>query len=571
VKVGYVNGEFVINPTYKEIEESRFSLVVAGTRNGVIMLEGEVKEVPEELFFRAIEFGYKALLPIIDLQDELRAKCGKEKRQVQLYELPSELYEEVKQLALDRIKGINLIPRKEERIEEMETLVKELEERFQDRYTTQDIREALYKIQKEEVRRYAFEENKRVDGRTFDELRPISCQVGVLPRTHGSALFTRGQTQSLAVTTLGTPADEQLIDALEGEFFKKFMVHYNFPPFSVGEIKPMRGPGRREIGHGALAEKALKAVMPTEEEFPYTVRVVSDILESNGSSSMATVCGGSLALMDAGVPVKAAVARVALGLFKEGDKEIILTDIAGLEDHYGDMDFKIAGTRKGITAVQLDLKIDGISLDLINKILDQAKKARFQILDVMDSVLDKPRDQISPYAPRICTLQMEPDKIALMIGPGGRNIRKIINETGAKFDIEEEGIVHISAENDEKLKAALEMVKELTKDVEVGQIYTGKITRIASFGAFCEIAPGREGLIHISEISNRYVANIEDFVKVGDEVKVKVIGVDDLGRIQLSLKQVQEPAPEGQPVTNPHPRPRRPGRKPPQRGPFKRR
>lgn len=540
VKMGYINGEFVLNPTYHQLEESIFTLVVAGTRNGIIMIETEAREVSEEIYLSALESGYKSLLPIIELQEELRVKCGKQKRKVELFELNSQLMESIKKDVLHRVQEINLMTSKEERIEAMEILCKQLSEKYSEEYSPEEIKQALHEVQKEEVRKYTIHNKRRVDGRGFDELRPISCKVGVLPRTHGSALFTRGQTQSLAVTTLGTPADEQMIEALEGEMFKKFMVHYNFPPFSVGEIKPLRGPGRREIGHGALAEKALRAVMPSEEEFPYTVRVVSDILESNGSSSMATVCGGSLSLMDAGVPVKASVAGVALGLFKESSEEILLMDIAGLEDHYGDMDFKIAGTRNGITAVQLDLKIDGISVDLISQALKMAREARYQILDIMETVIDKPRGTISPYAPRITTLQLPPEKIALIIGPGGRMIRKLINETGAKFDIEEDGQVHISADNEDSLNKAISAVNNLIRDVEVGEIYDGKITRVTNFGAFCEVLPGKEGLIHISEISNRYVSAVEDFVKVGDEVKVKVIGIDDLGRIQLSLKQAQE-------------------------------
>lgn len=540
VKIAYLDDKFILNPTYKQIEDSKLNLIIAGTEKGIVMLEGEAKEASEEIFRQAIDFGYKAIFSLINLQQELRNEVGKEKREIRFYQIPSEIYNTIKQTALSKIKEINLIPKKEERIEAMNFLAKEFEEKLKDACSPQDVKEALYRIQKEEVRRYTLKENIRVDGRKFDELRAISCEVGILPRTHGSALFTRGQTQSLAVTTLGTPADEQMVEALEGELFKKFMVHYNFPPFSVGEIKPMRGPGRREIGHGALAEKALKPVMPKEEDFPYTVRVVSDILESNGSSSMATVCASSLSLMDAGVSIKTSVAGVALGLIKELDKEIILTDIAGLEDHYGDMDFKVAGTKNGITAVQLDLKIDGISLELISKVLEQSKHARFKILETMDSVLSKPRAQISSYAPRIISFQLEPEKIGLLIGTGGKTIRKIISDTGAKFDIEEDGVVHISADNEEQLQSALERVRQLTQDVEVGQIYSGKVTRITNFGAFCEIFPGKEGLIHISEISNRFVAKVEDHLKVGDEVKVKVIGVDDFGKVQLSLKRAGE-------------------------------
>ncbi len=541
VRVAYLNGAFIVNPSYQQLEQSVLDLIVAGTKKGVVMLEGGAKDIKEELFYQGIEFGYQSLLPILELEEELRQKAGREKKSLQLYEISPEAYDDVKRIALPKIKDINLIADKEKRVQSLLLLSKELEDKFQDTYSPQDIKEALSQIQKEEVRRYILEDNSRVDGRKFDQLRPLSCEVGILPRTHGSALFTRGQTQSLAVTTLGSTSDEQMVESLEGESSKKFMLHYNFPPFSVGEIKPLRGPGRREIGHGALAEKALKSVMPLENEFPYTVRVVSDILESNGSSSMATVCSASLSLMDAGVSIKSAVAGVALGLVKAGDKEAILTDIAGLEDHYGDMDFKMAGTKDGVTAVQMDLKISGIDLGLISKILKQSREARLKILDVMNSVLDKPRPNVSSYAPRITSFKLESEKVALLIGPGGKTIRKIVKETGAKFDIDEDGVVNIAAEDESQLKDALERVKELTQDAEVGKIYNGRITKIMNFGAFCEIIPGKEGLIHISEISNKYVSKVDDFLKVGDEVKVKVIGIDDTGKIQLSMKQVSEP------------------------------
>ncbi|MDP8233800.1 MAG: polyribonucleotide nucleotidyltransferase [Candidatus Saelkia tenebricola] len=541
VRVAHVDQEFVINPTYEEVEKSKLNLVVVGTKEGVVMLEGEAKEVSEDLFYQAVDVGYQALLPAIELQSQFREKCGKEKKDLLLLKLPEGAYETIKKMVSPKLQEICLLPNKEERMESINLLTCELEEEFAGTYTASDIKESLSRIQKNIVRNYAVNNGKRIDGREFEEVRPISCEVGFLPRTHGSALFTRGQTQSLAVTTLGTTNDEQMIESLEGEMFKKFMLHYNFPPFSVGETRPMRGPGRREIGHGALAEKALKAVMPEEEEFPYTVRLVSDVLESNGSSSMATICGGSLSMMDAGVPLKSAVAGIALGLFKEQDKDVILTDIAGLEDHYGDMDFKVAGTKEGVTAIQMDIKINGIKLELIDKILKQAQKARLHILNIMDSVLDKNRSHVSSYAPRITSFQIPHDKIGLVIGPGGKTIKRIISETGAKFDIDDNGIINIAADNDEQLQGAILKVKELIQDPEVGKIYAGKIVKVVNFGAFCEILPGKEGLIHVSEISNKRVPSVEEVLKVGEEVQVKVLGIDDAGKIKLSMKQVQGP------------------------------
>ncbi len=379
-----------------------------------------------------------------------------------------------------------------------------------------------------------------MDGRGFDEIRNITCEIGVLSRTHGSGLFTRGQTQSLAITTLGTRADEQMIEALEGKSYKKFMLHYNFPPFSVGETKPVRGPGRREIGHGALAEKSLKAVMPTTEKFPYTVRVVSEVLESNGSSSMATVCASSLSLMDAGVPIKEPVAGVALGLVQEGARHVILTDIAGLEDHHGDMDFKVAGTRSGITAIQMDLKIRGISLDMIEEILEHALKGRNFILDKMAAVIAVPKVELSEFAPRIINLKINQERIGDLIGPGGKNIRKIIELTGVAIDVEDDGSVLVASNDSEASKRAVEMIKGLTEDAEVGKLYRGKVKRLMNFGAFVEILPGKEGLVHVSELADKYVKNVEEVVKLGDEFMVKVIGIDELGRINLSKKQAEQ-------------------------------
>jgi polyribonucleotide nucleotidyltransferase len=398
---------------------------------------------------------------------------------------------------------------------------------------------ALDEVEKAQIRRKILQENTRIDGRGFKEIRPIEAKVSVLPRTHGSSLFTRGQTQSLAVTTLGTGEDEQLIEALEGEKYKSFMLHYSFPPFSVGETAPMRGPGRREIGHGALAEKSLLSVMPAKEKFPYTIRVVSEILESNGSSSMATVCAATLSLMDAGVPVKDAVAGIAIGLIKEGKKAVVLTDIAGLEDHFGDMDFKVAGTKQGITAVQMDLKIEGIDLDLLKECIFQAKVARATVLEKMQEAIVEPRQELSAFAPRIEILKVNPEKIGELIGPGGKNVKKIIASTGVTIDIQEDGTVLVGSTSASKSDEAIAMIKAIAEDIVVGRVYIGKIKRITNFGAFCEITPNKEGLIHISELADHFVKSVEDEVKIGDEVKVKVVGIDELGRINLSKKQAQ--------------------------------
>jgi len=445
----------------------------------------------------------------------------------------------IEELASQKLQDIYKLSKKEQREEEVSLLGKDLVAKLTaDGYLEQDIKNALVEVEKKQVRGIIMNSVSRVDGRGLDDIRPITCEVGVLPRTHGSSIFTRGQTQSLAVTTLGTGEDEQLIEALEGEKYKSFMLHYSFPPFSVGETGPMRGPGRREIGHGALAERALLAVIPKKENFPYTIRVVSEILESNGSSSMATVCAATLSLMDAGVPIKDPVAGIALGLVKEGDREVVLTDIAGLEDHFGDMDFKVAGTSTGITAVQLDLKIDGISVELLEKCLAKAKDARFIVLDKMKNALSNPRQNISSFAPRIDVLKVRVEKIGELIGPGGKTIKKIIAATGAAIDIEDDGTVMVSSTDSSKSQAAIQMIKAITDEIEVGKIYQGKVKRVMPFGAFVEIAPGKEGLVHISEMSDHFVKEIDTVVKVGDEFKVKVVSVDELGRINLSKKQV---------------------------------
>lgn len=544
VRVGMVEGEFVLNPTFAELEKSTLDLVVAGTRDGVVMIESGMNEISEEIVLKAIEFGHKHLIASIELQEKMRQQCGKPKEEnITIKSVDEELYKKVKELALNRIKEVETVSTKEQREELIDLIAKDLVKTIVTEgspYTEEDVKDALVKAEKEEVRRTVIDNKKRIDGRGFKDIREITCEVGALPRTHGSALFTRGQTQSLSVTTLGTSADEQIIDALEGETTKAFMLHYSFPPFSVGEVRPIRGPGRREIGHGALAERALKPIMPLKEEFPYTVRVVSEVLESNGSSSMATVCAGTLSLMDAGVPIKAPVSGIAMGLIKENDEAVVLTDISGLEDHFGDMDFKVTGTEKGITALQLDLKIDGISSDILKTALEQSKEARLFVLDKIKQTISGPRKQISQYAPRIETLRINPDKIRDLIGPGGKTIRKIIDETGVTIDIEDDGKVNVASTDKEAMGKAIEIINRLTEAPEVGKIYTGKVKRIMPFGAFVEILPGQEGLVHVSELSDKYVKNVEDEVRIGDEILVKLIEIDEQGRLNLSRKQAMD-------------------------------
>ncbi len=539
-RIGYIDGNFILNPTYKEREESLLDLVCASTEEKIVMVETKACSLQEELLLEALKFAHEQNKEIIKLQKKLRELFGKPKREPIIQDIPPQMLEVLETEFEDKIMENLAIADKTERLNNFDLLVEEGKEKLKDKFGEEELEKvklALYKIQEGMVRKNILETLKRPDGRKPQDLRPVSCQVNVLPRTHGSSLFTRGQTQSLAVTTLGTTQDMQLIDALEGETFKHFMLHYSFPPFSVGEIKPLRGPSRREIGHGNLAEKALQAVLPSKEDFPYTIRVVSEILESNGSSSMATVCAGSLSLMDAGVPIKEHVAGIALGLVEEGENYVILTDIAGIEDHCGDMDFKVAGTKEGITAVQVDVKNLGLSFKIIEEALKQAKSAREKILELMCQTISQPRPQISPLAPRITILKIDPEKIGNIIGPGGKTIRKIISQTGATIDIENDGQVTVSTPDKESQEKTLKILKGLVEDVEVGNIYEGTITRITNFGAFCEILPGKSGLIHISEISDEYVKNVSDFLKVGDRVRVKVIGVDDLGRITLSKKQ----------------------------------
>ncbi len=543
VRIGYVDGNLIVNPTFDELEKSLLDLVVAGTKDNINMIEAGAQEVSETLMADAIEFAHKEIIKIVEMQEELRRLCGKEKLEVNPIMIPNDLVEKVRGIASGKFREVNRIKDKIERKGAHEKLAEEVFAAFSEEELEEKkplIKRVLHDIEAEEVRRLIVRENVRPDGRAFDEIRPISCEVGILPRTHGTGLFTRGQTQCLAVATLGTKADQQRIDALEGESSKRFILHYNFPGFSVGEVKPNRGPGRREIGHGALAERALLSMIPSEDEFPYTIRIVADIMESNGSSSMASVCGGTLAMMDAGIPMKKPVSGIAMGLITEGNSYKILTDIAGIEDHLGDMDFKVAGTRDGITALQLDLKIKGITMDIIRDAFEAAKVARMKILDKMETAISAPRQDVSEYAPRIYTLQINTDKIKDVIGPGGKVIKKIVEDTGVKIDIDDDGTIHIASNDSVSADKAIAAVKAIVEEPEIGKVYKGKIKRIMNFGAFCEILPNKEGLIHVSELSDKYVNKVEDIVNIGDEVPVKVVSIDSQGRINLSIKAVTD-------------------------------
>jgi len=540
VRVVKIGSELVVNPTFEQVEKSELEVVVTTGKDGIIMIESGAKEVTDEAVLEAFEFAKKQADAVIKIQQDLVKQCGKEKAVFPLYSINPKAETEIENVALGKIKEICSIADKDKREETMNSLCEQLCSEMiveGSEYTEADIKGAFANIEKKIVRKNIIEKGVRVDGRKFDQVRPITCEIGILPRTHGSGLFTRGQTQSLSVVTLGTSDDEQTIDALQGEWSKSFMLHYSFPPFSVGEVKPMRGPGRREIGHGALAEKALRAIIPSKEEFPYTIRVVSEILESNGSSSMATVCAGTLALMDAGVPIKSPVSGAAMGLVKEGNKTAILTDILGLEDHFGDMDFKVAGTKNGITAVQMDLKIHGLPISTIKEILEQANKARLFILNKITEVISTPRNELSEFAPRITSFKIDTSKIGTVIGPGGKMIKKIIEETGVSIDISDDGTVNVASTDAAASQRAVDIIKGLTEEAQIGKVYKGKVTRLMAFGAFVEFLPGKEGLVHVSELSDKFVKKPEDVVKVGDEFMIKVIEVDAQGRVNLSRKQ----------------------------------
>ena len=539
VRIGLIDGTLILNPTFPELEGSALDMVVAGTDSSIVMVEGGAREVPEAKVVEALEFAHKHIVQLNKLQHELRARIGKPKRIFSVPEKDESLERDVDVAFGERIRAANAIQTKEERQAVLDHVKEEALAKFQESHPDmkKQIVEVLEHIESKDLRRRILKEGRRADGRGLDAIRPITCEVGVLPRTHGSALFTRGQTQSLVVTTLGTKVDEQRVEELEGQSWKSYMLHYNFPPFSVGEVRPMRGPGRREIGHGALAERAIEPLIPTDLDFPYTIRIVSDILESNGSSSMATVCGGSLSLMDAGVPIKAHVAGIAMGLIKEGNDVAILTDILGIEDHLGDMDFKVTGTRAGITAFQMDIKIEGLSMDIMTRALEKARVARMHILEKMEAAITKPRAELSPYAPRIYIMMIDPDKIREVIGPGGKMIKKISAETGTQIDIQDTGEVRIAAFSGADGDRAREIIRGITEDPEIGRIYQGVVRRVVPFGAFVEISPGKDGLVHISELEPKRVERVEDVINEGDSVLVKVIGIDREGKIKLSRKQ----------------------------------
>ena len=538
VRVGYSSGHFIMNPTFSQLEESDLDIVVTGSAESILMVEGKAKEISEQELLQAIRFGHESIQRIIELERELITVCGKPKREVTPVEVNEELLQAVKDLSLDRVRQANALPDKEQRQkaidDTVDSVIEELTERFPE--CEKIMTSLVFEIEKQDMRRMILEENRRVDGRGLNEVRPVSCEVGVLPRTHGSALFTRGQTQSLAVATLGTKMDEQRIDDLIGESWKSYMLHYNFPPFSVGEVRPIRGPGRREIGHGALAERAIEPMIPCDEDFPYTIRIVSDVLESNGSSSMATVCAGTLALMDAGVPIKDVVAGIAMGLVKENERVEILTDILGVEDHLGDMDFKVTGTRKGITAFQMDIKMSGISYELLEAALEKAHTGRLHILDIMTQTISKPRPDLSIYAPRISILKIPVEKIGEVIGPGGKMIRSIQEQTEAKIDIDDDGTITVAAHDLEMGQKAVNLIKSVVEEPEIGRTYTGVVKKITNFGAFVEFMPGKEGLVHISDLEHHRVNRVEDVVSLGDEILVKVISIDPLGKVKLSRK-----------------------------------
>jgi len=552
VRVGCLGEELIANPTHEQMVESTLDVVVAANRNAIVMVEGEASFISEELMIKALLFGFNACQPLIDMQDELRERAGKPKMEFAAPEKPLALIADLKAKIGERMRTALCVPDKGGRREALHVLRDEVYALFNegrpegDPFPYKEFAEAFDDIKKETARRIVLDENIRIDGRQLNEVRPITIETGILPRTHGSALFTRGETQAIVTVTLGTSSDEQKIDGLLGEEWRRFLLHYNFPPFCVGEAKFLRSPGRREIGHGNLARRSLNMALPTEDDFPYTIRVVSDILESNGSSSMATVCGGSLAMMDAGIPTVAPVAGVAMGLVMgENGKYAVLTDILGDEDHMGDMDFKVAGTFKGITAIQMDIKIGGVTEEIFTNALEQAKQGRLYILKRMKDALPKPRPDLSPYAPRITTIMIPVDKIREVIGPGGKTIRSIIEETGVKIDVEDDGRVLVASADGEAAKRAIKIIQDLTAEAEVDKYYLGEVVRIESFGAFVTILPGVDGLLHISEIDTKRINKVEDVLQLGDEVLVKVLEIDkDRGRIRLSRRAALNVKPE---------------------------
>ena len=542
VHVGYINGEFVVNPTVEQAAQSTVHLTVAGNKDAVNMVEAGALEVPEEIMLEAIMFGHTEIQKLIAFQEQIVAEVGKEKLEVTLYELDAELTAAIKAACeTDMNTAIQTVDKqeREENITAVKTrIIESYEAEEADDETMKQVKAILDKMVKDEVRRLITEDKIRPDGRKQDEIRPLSSEVDLLPRTHGSALFTRGQTQALSICTLGALGDVQIIDGLGVEESKRWMHHYNFPQFSVGETGPIRGPGRREIGHGALGERALLAVMPTEEDFPYAIRCVSEVLESNGSTSQASICASTMAMLAAGVPLKAPVAGIAMGLVKKGEHYTVLTDIQGMEDHLGDMDFKVAGTAKGVTALQMDIKIDGLSRDILEEALTQAKIGRMQILEHMLSTIAEPRKSLSKYAPKIISIKINPDKIRDVIGPGGKQINKIIDETGVKIDTEQDGTIYIASADEAMINRAKEIIESIVREAKVGEYYMATVKRIEKFGAFCEIFPGKDGLLHISEIQEERTKQVEDVLKLGDQLLVKCIEIDNQGRVNLSRKVV---------------------------------
>lgn len=542
VRVGRIQGELKINPTIAECAEADINIIVAGSKTGVVMVEGGGNIVSEKEMLDAIFFGHQGLQPLIELQEKLRKECGKTKRIFTPPETDEALVKVVHEAAAGKIRKALAIPDKMARYDAMRQVKQDLMGSLGDAYADRDeeISKIFGDLKKSISRDIILKENSRIDKRKFDEIRPISCEVGLLSRPHGSALFTRGETQVLGVLTLGSGPDEQRVETLSGEEFRPFMLHYNFPPFSVGEVKRIGGPSRRDIGHGGLSTRAIEKVLPDKDVFDYTIRLVSEVLESNGSSSMGTVCAGTLALMDGGVPIKAPVSGIAMGLVKDEDQTIILSDILGDEDHTGDMDFKVAGTAEGITALQMDIKILELSKDIMEKALEQARKGRLHILDEMMKALDKPREDISPFAPKISTVEINPDKIREIIGPGGKVIRAIQSETNTKVEVDDSGVVKIAAASSEDLEAAITMIKDITREAEVGAVYEGTVVKVTDFGAFVQILPGTDGLVHISQLANYRVKKVTDIVKEGDTLKVKVLEVGRDGKIRLSHKAVLE-------------------------------
>jgi polyribonucleotide nucleotidyltransferase len=538
VLVGLIDEKFIINPTSEERERSDIHLVVSGTKDAIMMVEAGANEVNEETMLNGILAAHAEIAKICDFIANIKLEVGKPKKEYNFFTPNEEVQEKV--IVYGREKMVTAISTfdKQERLDNIDNVSKEIKETFIKEYpdAEKDIAQIIEDMLRDEVRRLILQEGIRPDNRKLDEIRPITSEVGLLPRTHGSGLFTRGQTQVLTIATLGSISDAQVIDGLGEENSKRYMHHYNFPPYSVGDTRPVRGPGRREIGHGALAERALEPVIPSEEEFPYTIRLVSEVLSSNGSSSQASVCGSTLALLDAGVPIKSPVAGIAMGLIKENDRVSILSDIQGMEDHLGDMDFKVAGTKDGITAIQMDIKISGIGKPILEEALEKARIGRLHILGKMNETISSPREDLSAYAPKIYTMQINPDKIRDIIGPGGKIINKIIDETGVKIDINDDGKIFIGSVTPEGGERAMELINNIVKEIEVGEIYLGKVTRITNFGAFVDVLNGKEGLVHISNIARERVNKVEDVLAIGDEILVKVMEIDNQGRVNLSRK-----------------------------------